>query len=681
MRDFFDNLGLHSKLFLIFGLSTILISAIIIAGMIQMHWVKRVYLNEHLAILSQIQSIYTIRVELGKARSAVEEILNEKNTLSASHLESINLASKKINTQFMLLLLNKKQERSSFLKQVENLQMAWIIFAQTRDNDILPSLLSRQSHRAVSLAMGPQKERYQALITLTNNLLGQAIVEAKGTQNALDLAINKTIKVYAVIAISAFICLIILVFLFASSLQARIRSILVTIKRFQNGDRPELPDPKSKKQDEIGNIEFLIKQVFAQIFEFRIEQEQFLILLKAEMAENEAKKSELQRSEAKYKGLVETTYDWVWEIDEDGLYRYSSPRSETLLGYAPEEVVGRRLVDFVDKDEAQKVEEFLRQIFGNRSPIINLEVKCLHKTGSSVFLETSAMPFYDHEGRFQGYRGIDRDITARKMASAEIHSLQEQLIHSEKLAAIGQLAAGVAHEINTPLGYLRSNCNVLIEHIDETSKLIALYREFVDANRKKEGEATLNLLERLDEFDKKNNIDYLVGEQLQILKESRDGLDRIKSIVAGLKEFAHTGAEKMELYDINDCIHDAVRLSWHEIKNVVELEKDLHELPKILCRPQQITQIFVNLIVNAVQAMEKGHIWIKSSLQDGCVIVSVRDDGAGMSEVVKKQVFDPFFTTKPVGKGTGLGLSIVHGIISRHKGNISLESALPSVPI
>ena len=208
-------------------------------------------------------------------------------------------------------------------------------------------------------------------------------------------------------------------------------------------------------------------------------------------------------------------------------------------------------------------------------PFDNFENANLRKDGQIVPLETSGMPFFGHDGSFAGYRGIDRDITSRKKAQEEKSAMTDQLTQTEKLASIGQLAAGVAHEINNPLGFVRSNMNTLSEYMEVFRRLIALYGELSTAYENSEFEEIVEYREAIEKLKKEADLEFTVNDAGQILVDTNDGISRISSIVKGLKDLSYAGAGEPVNHDLNACVQDALKIAWHEVKNKAEVEMDL----------------------------------------------------------------------------------------------------------
>ncbi|MHB8912016.1 MAG: ATP-binding protein [Lysobacter sp.] len=255
--------------------------------------------------------------------------------------------------------------------------------------------------------------------------------------------------------------------------------------------------------------------------------------------------------------------------------------------------------------------------------------------------------------------------TYRRLAGA-----QEQLLQSEKMASIGQLAAGVAHEINNPIGYVHSNLGTLREYLGALFALIECFeaalqsddpiahRDDVRARR-----------ERLD-------IDFILGDLPKLLEESREGIERVTKIVQDLKDFSYAGRdETMRPSDLHKGLESTLNIVWNDLKYKVRLEKHYGELPLVECHQSEINQVLMNLLINAGQAIEnRGSIIIATGAENGEAWISIADTGCGIAPDALQRIFEPFYTTKPIGRGTGLGLAITYGIIAKHHGRIEVSS-------
>jgi len=265
------------------------------------------------------------------------------------------------------------------------------------------------------------------------------------------------------------------------------------------------------------------------------------------------------------------------------------------------------------------------------------------------------------------YRELAESLEIRvEERRQELEKTQQQLIQQEKMASIGQLAAGVAHEINNPTGFVQSNLQTLGTYIDNLVTMLSEYQKI-----ETDAEDRERLQRKWEELD----IDYIVSDVDLLLEQSRKGCERINKIVLGLSRFSHVEKTDVESFDMNALVENALELLQNEIKHKAELKKELSPIPRIVGLPNQLSQVFVNIIVNALQAMEDfGKIEIKTSYEEECAFVRIEDNGPGMEKETVSRIFDPFYTTKPVGKGTGLGLSISYEIVKNHGGDIRVES-------
>lgn len=255
-----------------------------------------------------------------------------------------------------------------------------------------------------------------------------------------------------------------------------------------------------------------------------------------------------------------------------------------------------------------------------------------------------------------------------------IHKLEDaqaQLLQSEKMAAIGQLAAGVAHEINNPVGYVYSNFSSLERYVEDLFRLIETYQT---AAAEHQDQA---LRTRLEQANQTLDYDFLRSDMADLVRESRQGLERVKQIVQDLRDFSHIDSGDWQKTDLHKGLDSTLNVIWNEIKFKAEVVKNYGELPEVECLGSQLNQVFMNLIINAAHAIvQQGTIWLETGTKDDWVFVRVRDSGSGIDPEHLTRLFDPFFTTKPVGQGTGLGLSVSYSIVSKHNGRLEVESGL-----
>jgi two-component system NtrC family sensor kinase len=279
---------------------------------------------------------------------------------------------------------------------------------------------------------------------------------------------------------------------------------------------------------------------------------------------------------------------------------------------------------------------------------------------------------------------MEREIEEHKLTQAALEGEKEeqkalirqledahgQLLQSEKLASIGQLAAGVAHEINNPICFVNSNLGTLKDYAAKLLEVLAVY-ESCDARLQSDPE----MAARLHQARRAADIDFLREDMAPLIEESLEGTERVRVIVQDLRDFSRAGESVREWTNLHGCIDSTLNVVRNEIKYKADVVRDYGELPLVECLPSQLNQVFMNLLVNAAQAIAThGTITIRTYVDGDTVRVAISDTGAGIAPEIRARIFDPFFTTKPVGKGTGLGLSLCYGIVERHAGRIEVDS-------
>lgn len=274
-------------------------------------------------------------------------------------------------------------------------------------------------------------------------------------------------------------------------------------------------------------------------------------------------------------------------------------------------------------------------------------------------------------------RQVAKNASELSSAYRELKSSQAQLVQSEKMASLGQMVAGVAHEINTPLGYVKNNVEIVQEFVVQLHQMHRSHRELVDVILAPDSN-DVAIAEKLAELDDLQNAiepDMLFEDMSAIFNDTSYGLEQINELVLGLKNFSRLDQAMTDSVSINECIHSSLLIAKSTLKNRIEVIKQLGDIPKISCAPSQINQVLLNLLTNAAQAIHgDGKILVKTWADEYNVHISVQDTGKGMPPEVVAKIFDPFFTTKPVGEGTGLGLSISFQIIEQHGGRIRVAS-------
>jgi signal transduction histidine kinase len=264
-----------------------------------------------------------------------------------------------------------------------------------------------------------------------------------------------------------------------------------------------------------------------------------------------------------------------------------------------------------------------------------------------------------------------RRIEELREANAQLEEAKSQLVQSEKMASVGQLAAGVAHEINNPIGFVNSNLGSLEKYVAQLFDVIARYEAMRPGLL-----GNADALAAFDHVRKDSDLEFLRVDIPTLLKESRDGIDRVRKIVQSLKDFSHVDpSDDWQWSDLRKELDNTISLAWNELKYKCELVREYGEIPLVECLPGQISQVFLNLLVNASQAIgEKGTITVRTRHKGNDVEIDIADTGQGIDPAHLGKIFDPFYTTKPLGQGTGLGLSISYGIVRKHHGEIAVVS-------
>ncbi len=270
----------------------------------------------------------------------------------------------------------------------------------------------------------------------------------------------------------------------------------------------------------------------------------------------------------------------------------------------------------------------------------------------------------------------DKNIELNK-AYNKLKEAQSQILQQEKMASIGQLAAGIAHEINNPIGFIMSNLSSLNKYSSKIVEFLNEQSNVIESVSNHAKDALKLKFSNLKDKKRELKIDFILEDIVNLVKESVEGAYRVKKIVQDLKSFSHIDEEEYKLSNINDGLDTTINIVWNELKYKVTLKKEYSDIPLTKCNPGQLNQVFMNLLINASHAInEKGEIVIKTWDKENYIFISIYDTGCGIPEKNLNRLFEPFFTTKDVGMGTGLGLSIAFDIIKKHKGEINVNSVV-----
>ncbi len=380
--------------------------------------------------------------------------------------------------------------------------------------------------------------------------------------------------------------------------------------------------------------------------------------------------------------LLGHTQDAIYFKDKESRFLRASDCLIKRFGLKyPHEIIGKTDFHFFGVAHASTAYEDEQDIIRTGEPIIDKEEREVYDDQSVTWASTTKLPLYDAEGDVVGTFGISRDITKKKLEEEERKDLELRLQLAQRLEAIGSLAAGVAHEINTPTQFVSDNVKFLGDAFVDISKVLSSCMAMVE---KSKGIQELdlereNILNAVEESD----LEFLNEEIPQTIEQSLEGLRQIAKIVGAMKEFSYPSSPEKSKSDLNHAIENTLNVSRNEWKGVAEVDLKLDpDLPEVACMVDQINQVVLNLIVNAAHAIEatetrQGTIGLSTKVDGDCVCIEVSDTGVGIPEDIRSRIFEPFFTTKEVGKGTGQGLAMVRNVIvNTHGGTIECESEL-----
>jgi PAS domain S-box-containing protein len=403
---------------------------------------------------------------------------------------------------------------------------------------------------------------------------------------------------------------------------------------------------------------------------------------------------EIDQTEMFYHSLVETIPQMILCKDLEGRFTFANQKFCAELGRSLEEIKGKTDLDFFPKDLAEKYRQDDKEVL-RRGQLIDTVEEHVTPKGEKLYVQVMKTPLFNPDGTAVGIQGIFWDVTERmraeellkqqyitlqRLAESErqaheaLKSAQSRMVQTEKLASLGQLVAGVAHEINNPLAFVSNNVAVLERDLKDLVALVGLFRQLKRPQDVQE-QATLG---RIDQVSEQLDLEYTLSNLPELLDRTREGLRRIERIVKDLRLFARVDEGEWNEIDLNPGIDSAVNMvKGYARKRGVRLETARETLPPVRCRAARVHQVIVNLLMNAIDACPpEGIVTIRSRSEPGAggVRIEVQDTGCGIEPEIRERIFDPFFTTKPVGEGTGLGLSISYGIVHEHRGSIEVES-------
>jgi hemerythrin-like metal-binding protein/PAS domain S-box-containing protein len=420
--------------------------------------------------------------------------------------------------------------------------------------------------------------------------------------------------------------------------------------------------------------------------------------------------SALRESEDRFKELAENIAALIWITNAKNMPIFCNQFWFTTFNLPSEIPSKEQWLNVVHPEDRNKVSQAYTRAAEELTKI-KLQYRLLAADGKVTWIYETAAPRIRKNGSFAGLMGCGMDITSQKQAELvlarsnvqleeevkkrtqelikinetlesekkqmqllnnKLTETQANLVQSEKLASIGQLAAGVAHEINNPIGYINSNISSLKKYIDNLLGLVEKYEKTEATN------ADTEQLRDIKAFKQKIDLEYLKTDVIDLLDESHEGATRVKKIIQDLKDFSHQDGDDAWVWaDLHSGLESALNIVSNELRYKATIVKEFGDLPKIKCLPHQLNQVFMNLLINAAHAIEhEGIITLRTGTENEQVWVEINDTGKGIAPEHLNKIFDPFFTTKPVGSGTGLGLSVSYTIIKKHQGDIQLTSQL-----
>ena len=394
------------------------------------------------------------------------------------------------------------------------------------------------------------------------------------------------------------------------------------------------------------------------------------------LSERQQAEETLRASEEKYRTILENMEQGYSEYDIAGNFTFFNDSMCKILGYSRDELMGMNNRQYMDKENAAKAYQAFNHVYTTGEPERGFVCDFIRKDGVKRQMGFSISLMKDSDGHRVGFRGIAGDITERKI-------FQNQLLQAQKMESIGQLAAGIAHEVNTPTQYVSDNTHFVQDAFDHIIPILKKYAKMLKAV--KAGAVPENIVEEVETAIEAADIDYFIQEIPIALRQSLEGLNRTTDIIKAMKEFSHPGTKEKVPVDINQAIQSTITVARNEWKYVADIQTDFDAtIPPVPCLAGEFNQAILNLIVNAANAVadivgdrseEKGTITVSTGRVDHWVEIRISDTGAGIPELIGPKIFDPFFTTKEIGKGTGQGLAIAQAVIvKKHNGTIRFET-------
>jgi PAS domain S-box-containing protein len=435
-----------------------------------------------------------------------------------------------------------------------------------------------------------------------------------------------------------------------------------------------------------------------------------ILLLLAIIRQRRKAEKTLRESETKFRTLIHNVNVGVYRATLDGRYLQANPAMAKIFGYeTPEQLMETQVIDIYRNPEERGW--FLEELQAKRE-VRNVEIAMQKRDETPLWASLSVTAQYDEQDNIASLDGVLEDITERKRSEDELYRLNEelemrvrdrtkqlesantelqlttehldaayqklksaqsQILQQEKMASIGQLAAGVAHEINNPMAFIISNLSSLRKYSEKVTGFIELQSGAI--HKLSVFDETLQITGELEKQKKVVKLHYVLEDMGHLIDESLEGAERVRKIVQDLKSFSRLDEAEFKVADINQGLESTINMVSNEIKYKATLNRQFGTIPQTACNLGQLNQVFMNILVNASHAIEaQGEIAVSTTCDDSQIYITISDTGAGIPPDKLTRIFEPFYTTKEVGKGTGLGLSIAYDIIKKHNGEIRVES-------
>lgn len=437
---------------------------------------------------------------------------------------------------------------------------------------------------------------------------------------------------------------------------------------------------RCKRQAE---LESTNERVEAAVQQRTFELQKTNVQLNSEISERKHAQEQVRNREERIRSILSSTIDPLLTIDMRGIIQEASDSVMDVFLWSPKEIIGRNINVLIPEPHHSLHDSYLLSSHQQKESSAHStlrEINALRKDGSEIPCEVLIWRTNIPGSSEPLFSGIIRDVSKRLKREKKLKQAQANLLHAEKLASVGQLSAGIAHEINTPIQFIGDNLQACQEMFDDVTQLVCEYRSLLEQFQRHTEFASE--ITRLRELEKDVDMNYIIGDFPLALSQSMDGIERVRTIVQAMKEFSHVDKSDVKvLFDLNRALQSTITVAQGEWKSTASVKTEFANLPFIEGYPGELNQVFLNMLVNAVHAIQDkqesiaGTITVQTKMENKWAVVSISDTGCGMSVPLQRKIYDPFFTTKEVGRGSGQGLAISHNIIvERHKGEIEMES-------